>query len=417
MKVIVLNAGKCGWGNCLFCGWGRMHASMSSTELIEKFSKEKGDDGVKLFCSGSFFDDNQFPKEFREHVAKEMQGKDLYVESRPEYLTKEKLSDFNGVKLFVAMGLEAGDDEVLKKLKKGITLEKFKKASELIHSLGFKVKGYLLVNPPFDYKGLLDKGVTFGKTYCDELVLINTYPHSASELFDHWINGSWKPTSEKEFYEATKKYKDVQLDANNYAFTPKFPEDKKSDLTGVGIKFVSHPHFNVWQDYLVRLYQKPIDKDIALFLPCSKKKPYYNSRTHQAIRRVITGFNWYKRVHIIVISNPGVIPIEFADKYPFNYYDWNESLETPEVMKEYIRINTERAKNYLQAHKYTRVLSYFKPTSESGLALETACKELKIPLVKLCDEEMLKKIHFDKNPLIHPLMIRSFKEKIAKELK
>lgn len=418
MKIIVLNAGKCSWGKCVFCGWGKEHVSISAKDLIEKFDKERGtDDTVKLFCSGSFFDTKQFPKEFISHVSDVMHGNTLYIESRPEHITKEILDLFRGVKLIVAIGLEAADNDVLKKICKGTTIEIIKEKAKLIHEHGFKVKFYILVNPPSDYEGLLDKSVKFAKEHGDEAVLINTYPHMRSDLFNDWITGKWKPISEKEFYQVTSKYKEVQLDANNYAFVPKFPEEKKADLTGVGIEFINHAHFNVWQDYLVRLYQKPIDKDIALFMPCSKKKPYYNSRTHQAVRRVITGFNWYKRLHIIVISNPGVIPIEFADKYPFNAYDWNESLETPEVMKEYVRINTERAKNYLQAHKYKKVLSYFKPTSESGLALETACKELQIPLTKLCDEEMLKKIHFDKNPLIHPLMIRSFKEKISKELK
>jgi len=414
MKVIVLNSGKCAWGNCVFCGWGKECASISTNQLIEKFDREKGEE-VKLFCSGSFLDHKQFPIGFQEHVAKEMQGKKLYIESRPEYITKENLEKFNGVKLVVAIGLEVADNEVLKKLKKGITLEKFKKAAELIHSQGFKVKAYILVNPPHDYKGLLDKTVKFAKENCDETVLINTYPHSKSELFDYWIKGEWSPISEQEFNKRTSKYKGVQIEPNNYAFIPKFQLEKKADLRGVGLEYLNHPHFNVWQDYLVRIYKKS-SKSIALFLPCSKKKPYYNSRTHVSIRRAITGYKWYKDVHILVVSNPGVIPIEFAGKYPFNSYDWNEKYETPEVMKEYIKINAERVKNYLKNHKYEKILSYYKPESESGLALEKACKELGIKLVKLVDKEQYKQFKEKINPLIHPLMIRAFKERIAKIL-
>lgn len=435
MKIIVLNAGKCSWGKCVFCGWGKgetlsfaqRHGETETTpseaetakSLIEKFDRERRDEDVKLFCSGSLLDTKQFPKAFQEHVAKAMQCKTLYIESRPEYVTKKSLDIFKGVKLVVAMGLEAADNETLKKLIKGITIKEFKEKAKLIHEQGFKTKSYILVNPPFDYPGLLDKTVKFALENTDELVLINTYPHARSELFDLWIKGEWKPLSEKEFYKLTKKYEasNVSLDANNYAFTPKFPDEKKANLAGVGLEYITHPHFQVWQDYISRLYERPADKDIALFLPCSKKKPYYTSRTHIAIRRAIAGHPWYKRVHFIVISNPGVIPIEFADKYPFTDYDWNETLETPELMKEYIRINTERIKNYLKNHEYKIILSYFKPTSESGIALENACKELGIKLVKLCDEETLKKIHYEKNPLIHPLMIRAFREKIGKELK
>ena len=415
MKAIVLNAGKCSWGKCLFCGWGKDCASMSTKELIEKFDREKGSDGVKFYCSGSFLDDNQFPVKFQKHVARAMKGKELYIESRPEYITSAKLELFKGVKLTVSLGLEVADNKVLKKLMKGITLEQFKKACELIHKHDFKVKAYALVNPPFDYEGLLDKTVAFAQENCDELVLINTQPHSKSGLFDLWIKGEWTPLSEEEFYERTKKHKKVQLEPSNYAFIPSFLESKRSNLRGVGVEFIDHPHFNVWQDYISRIYKKP-DKDIALFLPCSKKKPYYNSRTHKAIRRTITGFDWYKKLHIIVISNPGVIPIEFADKYPFNAYDWNERYETKAIMKQYIKINTERVKKYLQRHKYKKVLSYFKPESESGLCLENACKELKIKLVKLVNLKTYSKFKDKQNPLIHPLLLRAFKDKIAKVL-
>ncbi len=416
MKEIVLNAGKCSWGKCLFCGWGKDGVKVSAGELIEKFDCESGDAEVKLFCSGSLLDDKQFPIEFQQHLAKSMQGRVLYVESRPEYVTDDKLALFKGVKLVVAIGLEAGDNEVLKKLNKGITVEAYKKACGRIHAHGFKVKSYILVNHPFDYDGLLDKSVTLAKECGDEIVLINTFPHAKSGLFDLWVAGEWKPISEQEFLERTNKYEGVQLEPNNYAFMPKFPMEKKADLNGVGVEFIDHAHFNVWQDYLARLYNKPVNKTIALFVPCSKKKPYYNSRTHVSIRRAITGFDWYKNTHIIVISNPGVIPIEFADKYPFNAYDWDERNETPEVMKEYIRINTQRVKDYLNNHKYERVFSYYKPSSESGQCLKNACKELGIKLIDLCDEQLMSKINYDKNPLIHPLMIRALRDKMRIEL-
>ncbi len=415
MNIIVLNSGKCSWGNCVFCGWGKDESEVNVNKLIKKFNELSGDGDVKLFCSGSFFDEKQFPKEFQEHVAKVMQGRTLYVESRPEFISQEALKRFNGVKLVVAMGLEAADDMVLSKLKKGITLKQFIKASNLIHEYGFKVKGYILVNPPLNYNGLLDKTVNFGKKYCDELVLINTYPHSKSELFNYWINGDWKPLSEEEFISITSKYDNVQLEPNNYSFIPKFPKDKQERLVGVSVKLINHPHFNVWQDYLSRLYHRPSSKDIAFFLPCSKRKPYYKSITHRVIRRALTGFSWYKRLHFIVISNPGVIPIEFSNMYPFNAYDWNEKFEKPHIMKEYIKINTERIINYLKRNNYNKIIAYFKPNSESWIALRNACEKLGLKVTNLVDEELFNKI--SKKQLVNPLMINSFKNKIKKELK
>lgn len=416
METIILNAGKCGWANCVFCGWGKENIEISADELIKDFNDNKGSDGVKLYCSGSLLDPKQFPLKFIKHVCKEMQDKELIIESRPEYVTEKTLELFKGVNLTIAMGLETADNKVLKKLKKGITIEQFAEKAGLIHKNGFKVKGYILVNPPYDYPGLLDKTISFGREHCDELVLINTFPHAKSELFDLWLRGEWQPLSEDEFYELTEKYEEVQLEPNNYYFVPKFPPSKRADLKGVGVEFIDHPHFNVWQYYLSNLYEKPEDKTIALFLPCSKRKPYYKSRTHKSIRRMITGYDWYQKIHIIVISNPGVIPIEFSDKYPFNAYDWNEKYETPDLMREYLGINKERVKNYLKHHDYEKILSYFKPESESGLALEEACEELGLKLVKLVDKDLYFKHKTKRNPLIHPLMLRAFKKKISKAL-
>jgi len=57
-------------------------------------------------------------------------------------------------------------------------------------------------------------------------------------------------------------------------------------------------------------------------------------------------------------------------------------------MKEYIRINTERVKKYLQAHKYKKYFCYFKPGAESKTAVLNACKELKIPIVDVLKDDL-----------------------------
>ncbi len=408
MKIIVLSSGNCSWGRCIFCGWGKGGKKLSVEELKEKFQE---DDIVKIFCSGSFFDENQYPLEFQKYVAEKMRGKTLYIESRVEHITKEKLELFKGVNLIVSIGLEAADDEVLKKLNKGLTIEKFKQACDLVHSFGFKVKAYILVNPPYDYPGLLEKTIKLAKEYCDEFILINTYPHQNSKLLDLWLEGKWRPLDEKEFYE---KVGDYPSEFNNYNFIPKIPKEKQVNLVGVGVEYIDHPHFNVWQDYIIRFYK--VDKEYVLFHPCSKKKPYYLSRTHKSIKRVISGFPWFKKINFIVISNPGVIPIELSNYYPFNAYDWDERLETPEVMKKYIEINKKRIKEYLKRHKYKKIFSYFKPESESGTALKMACKELGINLIDLVDKETYEKVKNLRNPLIHPLMLKKFKEKLNKEM-
>ncbi len=414
-KIIILNSGKCSWGRCVFCGWGKHDFEVDSKELIKTFNENVDDKvtSLKIFGSGSFLDEKQFPIKFLKHAARVMKDRELIIESRPEYVTREKLGLFKGVKLIVAIGLEAADDAVLRKLRKGMTLKKFNKACKLIHEYEFKVKGYILVNPPFNYKGLLQKSVKHGLKHCDELVLINTYPHAKAELFNYWIKSEWKPINKEEFNEATEKYNDdkrIKLDFDNYSFEPRF--EKQERLTGVGRKYLVHPYFTVWQDYFTRFYKRPADKTIILFLPCSKRKPYYKSRTHKTIRRMISGFPFYNKLHIVVISNPGVIPVEFSGKYPFNNYDWNERKETESIKDEYLRVTEERVINYLKAQKYEHYLSYFKPDSESGIALKNACRKLRIKLIDLCSKDVYEKEKDKRNPLIQRGMLEALRIKV-----
>ena len=108
------------------------------------------------------------------------------------------------------------------------------------------------------------------------------------------------------------------------------------------------------------------------------------------------------RIHEIMLSNAGVIPREFENSYPFNAYDWNESLETPEIKERYIEVTRARRENYLSAHKesYKKILCYLKYDSESYKALHLACKRLGIPLSNLLTEETNKKLKEVARPLM-----------------
>ncbi|OYT26913.1 MAG: hypothetical protein B6U97_02805 [Candidatus Altiarchaeales archaeon ex4484_96] len=63
--VLVLKSGRCEWGKCLFCGYGRIQGDNPSSGVFQK----KIDDfiqnldinvkQIKVFGSGSFFDEKQ----------------------------------------------------------------------------------------------------------------------------------------------------------------------------------------------------------------------------------------------------------------------------------------------------------------------------------------------------------------------
>jgi len=217
-KTIFISSGKCNWAKCLACGWGRIACEKKSVHDLKKFFDKKLDtdaDRIKIFVSGSFLDDNQFPRGIRKYVARKMQGRELVVESRPEFITDETLSDFKGVKLLVAIGLECADDKILKKYNKGFTLYDYTKAADTLHKNNFKVRTYLMIGLPWkiDY----NKSISFTEKYSDEIVLINTFPHYLSPLYQMWLQGKWKPLDKKEFEKIVSNFKH-EKEFNNFSF-------------------------------------------------------------------------------------------------------------------------------------------------------------------------------------------------------
>ncbi len=403
-QMLILKSGRCSWGRCIFCGYGRISGYAATSERVtsdfKKFFDEidKDTDVVKVFGSGSFFDERQVPLESRRYFTRECKKKNLaaIIESRPDFV--KDLGDFSGLDFTIAIGLEVADDAGLDKVKKGFHLDDFERAAKTIHEAGGKVRSYLLVNLPFEND--LDKSVEYALKHSDSVVLINLLPHGNTPVFRDWLNGEWNFLTKEEFAKAVEKWSgnpSVEFDAETFRFVPKFPKELQNDLAGVGEEYLTHPYFEVWQDYLCRWYKA--DKGTALFLPCAHHKPYSQSRTHQNIIRVLRETGAFGKIHEVMLSNAGVIPREFEDMYPFNAYDWDERLETPEIKNRYIEVTKKRIMNYLAAQKYKRVYCFLKYDSESYKALEAACGELGIGFENLLARETYEKIKNEKSPM------------------
>ena len=391
--VLFLKSGRCAWGKCLFCGYGKIQEKVISKNEFKRylhkfFNSIKIDhiDHIKVFSSGSFLDERQLPRELRKYFISECLNrgiKKVTIESRPEFVTEESIDDFDNLDLEIAMGLEIADNNILKKINKGFYLRDFERAASLIHAKGADVRTYLLVNLPFveNMENSLNTSVEYALKFSDSVVLINLLPHSNSDLFKLWIRGEWNFLSRDEFYRVTKRFASnpkIELDVETFRFVPKFPDELKENLSGVGERYLTHSHFEVWQDYLIRWYIPPTGKKFLLFLPCSYKKPYSKSETHKRIISKLKNLKNYNKIHEIMISNAGVVPREFENYYPFNSYDWDEKKETEEIKMRYIDVTKNRIKKYIQRHikNYLKIFCFLKYDSESFIALKRACDEL-----------------------------------------
>ena len=427
-RSVVLNVGKCGWGRCVFCGWGKRAGKESPEEAMAKIKKliwEKTPKRLKIYTSGSLLDPKQYPTYFQRWLAEFLDRscvEELQIESLPTFIKYETIQPFlnRSYKLIMALGLEVANDEALMKLGKypAMSVKSYISSALLLRNLGVSVKTYVLVNPPVEnWEELFKETMEVALRYSDEVVIINTYPHSDSPLFKMWIDGKWYPLDEERFLEVVKPYLGdprVSIDFNNFAFKPKFPKSLREYIRGAGRDQLIHPHYEVWQDFIVRFYKPPEKKTILLFVPCSYRKPYYKSKTWRSILRVLRKVGMRRLTHLVAISSPGVIPEEFANEYPFNSYDWPEWEETEEIKELYVKVNKERIIRFLLRHKdkYKVIAYYLKPNSESARALKEACIELGIRCIECLPEDVFEKVRSEvkSSEITHPLALKALED-------
>ncbi len=69
--------------------------------------------------------------------------------------------------------------------------------------------------------------------------------------------------------------------------TPIIKEKDYISINGVGTQQLTHPHFEIWQQYFKENYDLKENIKIILFLPCAAIKPYYNSPIHRVFNKVL----------------------------------------------------------------------------------------------------------------------------------
>ena len=151
--VVILRSPGCYWSKksgCLMCGYNNdCLPSVTSENLVTQFEKamEKydGQQYIKIYNSGSFFDPGEIDANTQEKIL-EIAGKDaekVLVESRPEFVNQKALDrSFKHVKkLEIAIGLETANDEIrCQSINKGFKFSDFERAAKLARENGARIR-------------------------------------------------------------------------------------------------------------------------------------------------------------------------------------------------------------------------------------------------------------------------------------
>ena len=107
---------------------------------------------VKLYNSGSFFDQRAVPEADYAPVARELAfARHVVVESHPRLIGSRSLRwrDQLAGSLEIALGLETAEPRVLAKLNKGASLRTFERAAATLADEGIALRAFVLLHPPF----------------------------------------------------------------------------------------------------------------------------------------------------------------------------------------------------------------------------------------------------------------------------
>lgn len=183
-QVLIMRTNGCCWakagsGGCHMCGYrtASLHNVTEedlNAQVDQARARYKGEEMVKIYTSGSFFDTEEIPVAIRERMFREYADcKRILVESRPEFITDELVATLPK-NLTVALGLESSNEEVLRTcVNKGFTAEQSKAAGEKLKAAGIMVRTYLLLKPPFlSEKGGMDDAISsarFADPFSDEI--------------------------------------------------------------------------------------------------------------------------------------------------------------------------------------------------------------------------------------------------------
>ncbi|MGY5874630.1 MAG: archaeosine biosynthesis radical SAM protein RaSEA [Candidatus Thorarchaeota archaeon] len=203
-------------GGCTMCSYllDGSSDSVSSEELLNQFSnalKEVKDIehslSIKIYTSGSFLDTEEVPHETRVDIvatiAKNTRVREVVIESRPEFITDESLSELRTLlgdrHIEMGIGLESSSDWIRNIcINKGFSTEDFKNAVNIAQKYNIGTRAYVLLKPPFltERDALLDSLQTIKDSIEMGVTTVSMNPVNVqkSTLVEQlWSRGLYRP--------------------------------------------------------------------------------------------------------------------------------------------------------------------------------------------------------------------------------
>jgi len=164
------------------------------------------------------------------------------------------------------------------------------------------------------------------------------------------------------------------FDRKYYSF-----QEKRYPVTGNTVRVscwsLERPDIRRFRERVISRYRKPACAKVLLLLPCSARKPYSRSKSHQRFKRIIASCPQRNIIHEVIVTSPlGLVPRELENIYPAAHYDISV---TGEWSKEEVEMIDHLLHDYLAVNHYEMIINHLPsalPLSLEGEVIHT-CRE------------------------------------------
>ena len=147
------------------------------------------------------------------------------------------------------------------------------------------------------------------------------------------------------------------LDLKHYPYLEqRTPITRKQVLIATTKDALTRPEVRRFQERVIQRYRKPERAKVLLLLPCSAKKPYSFSKSHQLFAERLQSLRNPSVVHELILTSPlGLVPRELELSYPASAYDITVTGHWDEDEKKMMRTLLEQ---YLTKNTYDTVIMH-----------------------------------------------------------
>lgn len=141
-------------------------------------------------------------------------------------------------------------------------------------------------------------------------------------------------------------------------------QEKRYPVTGNEVRVscwsLERPDIRRFRERVLSRYRKPACTRVLVLLPCSARKPYSRSLSHQRFRRIIGSCQKRDIIHDVIVTSPlGLVPRELENAYPAAHYDISV---TGEWSSEEMAMINRMLKEYLAINHYDMIINHLPPS-------------------------------------------------------